>query len=195
MLFIAILSALYGDERNCAEEIFENYYKLIYKIAFGILNKKQDTEDILNDVMVSIMTNIKKFIYASRNEIIAQIVIYSRNAALNLYNKNNRRYKSELSLTITNEDNEYEDIELADSNLNVEDIILSKETEEIVQKYLNCLSVEYRDVIKLVYGLGYSNIEAAQVLHITPNAVGLRLFKAKKKLLKLAGDELSERIR
>ncbi len=195
MLFIAILSALSGDERNCAEEIFENYYKLIYKIAFGILNKKEDTEDILNDVMVSVMTNIKKFICASRNEIIAQIVIYSRNAALNLYNKNNRRYKSELSLTITNEDNEYEDIELADSNFNVEDIILSKETEEIVQKYLNCLPVEYRDVIKLVYGLGYSNIEAAQVLHITPNAVGLRLFKAKKKLLKLAGDELSERIR
>ena len=32
------------------------------------------------------------------------------------------------------------------------------------------------------------------VLNITPNAVGLRLFRAKKRLLKMAGGELDERI-
>ena len=75
----------------------------------------------------------------------------------------------------------------------MEEITLSSETVDLVRKHLKRLSLEQQDTIKLVYGLGYSNAEAAQVLHISSNAAGLRLYKAKKKLLEWIGGELNAR--
>ena len=74
----------------------------------------------------------------------------------------------------------------------MDEVLLSKENSEIVAKYVKQLTFEQQDVIMLVYTLGYSNVEAANVLGISSNAVGMRLFKAKKKLLELGGDELHE---
>ena len=85
-------------------------------------------------------------------------------------------------------------MEIEDSTINVDEIIITKETIELTRKYLKMLPIEQRDTIKLVYQLGYSNVEAAQILHITANAVGLRLYKAKKKLIELSGGKLNERI-
>ena len=193
MLFVFMLSALADDERKCAEEIFVEYHKLIYEVSYRILNRRQDAEDTLDEVMMSVMKNMDKFLHAGRNDIEAQLVIYSRNAAINLYNKNKRRSKKEIPFTFMNEENEFEDIEIADDGETLEEITLSSETVDLVRKHLKRLSLDQQDTIKLVYGLGYSNAEAAQVLHISSNAAGLRLYKAKKKLLEWIGGELNAR--
>ena len=194
MLCNCLLDAMDEDERRCAEDIFQQYHKLIFEIAYGILRRHLDAEDALNEVMINIMKNIERFTHASRNDIEAQIVIYTRNTSINLYNKNKRRNKVEVPVTYLNDEEDPEDMETEDVDQRVEDIVLAKETKEIVRAHLMSLPMEYRDAIKLVYALGYSNVEAAKVLHISPNAVGLRLYKAKKKLLEVAGGELIGRI-
>lgn len=100
----------------------------------------------------------------------------------------------EVPITYVNDEENLEDMEMEDLDQRVEEIVLTQETKNIVKAYLKNLPIEYRDVIKLVYALGYSNVEAAKILHISPNAVGLRLYKAKKKLAEVAGGELIERI-
>lgn len=194
MLFYSFLAVLDAEDRSFAEQLFEKYHKYIYKITYNILNNHQDSEDTVDDVMINIIKNIDRFNNASGNDIVAQIVIYSRHAAINLYNKNKRRNKVEGYYTYVNDENEFEEIEYEDTSETVEERIITQETVEIVRKYLRQLTPEHRDVIKLVFVLGYTNVQVARVLHITPNAVGLRLFKAKKKLLELAGGELNERI-
>lgn len=194
MLFYVFLAALDADDRKCAEEIFDKYHKLIYELAYRILNKHQDAEDTLNEVMINIIKNIERFNHSSRNDIEAQIVIYTRNAAINLYKKNKRRNKVEGHYTYINDEDEFDEIKYENVSHSVEELIITQETVEIICRYLKQLPVEQQDTIKLVHALGYSNVEAARVLHITPNAVGLRLYKAKKKLLELVGGELYERI-
>lgn len=194
MLFYSFLAVLDAEDRSFAEQLFEKYHKYIYEIVYNILNNHQDSEDTVDEVMINIMKNIDRFNNASGNDIVAQIVIYSRHAAINLYNKNKRRNKIEGYYTYVNDENEFEGIEYEDTSETVEERIITQETVEIVRKYLTQLTPEHRDIIKLVFVLGYTNVQAARVLHITPNAVGLRLFKAKKKLLELAGGELNERI-
>ena len=61
MLFYVFLAALDADDRKCAEEIFDKYHKLIYELAYRILNKHQDAEDTLNEVMINIIKNIERF--------------------------------------------------------------------------------------------------------------------------------------
>ena len=194
MLFYSFFAVLDAEDRSFAEQLFEKYHKYIYEIVYNILNNHQDSEDMVDEVMINIIKNIDRFNNASGNDIVAQIVIYSRHAAINLYNKNKRRNKVEGYYTYVNEENEFEEIEYEDTSETVEERIITQETVEIVRKYLRQLTPEHRDIIKLVFVLGYTNVQAARVLHITPNAVGLRLFKAKKKLLELAGGELNERI-
>ncbi len=194
MLFVALLATLNTYERNCAERIFEEHNKLIYEIAYKILNKKEDAEDILDEVMINVIKNIEKFVHANRNEIEAQLVVYSRNAAINLYNRNKRQSKLIQAMTYVNDDGELEDIDIADADADIDAKLLSEETAELVKRSLNKLPAKLRDTVELVYGMGYSNVEAARVLGTTPNTVGLRLLRAKRKLLEIVEGEFNERI-
>ena len=83
---------------------------------------------------------------------------------------------------------------MPDESVCIDDIVLSDETAMIVKKYLEQLPEDYQQIIELVYGMGYTNVEVARMLNITPNAVTLKLFRAKKRLLEIAGGELSERL-
>ncbi len=194
MIFYSLLSTLDNDERSQVEMIFEAHYKLIYETAFKVLNNTEDAEDTVDNVMINVIKNVERFMGVSRNDIQSQLVIYSRNAAINLYNRNKRKSNLIESITYVDDEDALSEIDIPDDCATPDDIVLSKETAEIIKKHLEKLPREYKDVIELVYGMGYTNVEAARVLGVSPNAVGLRLFRAKKKLIEIAGEELYERI-
>lgn len=194
MLFYIVLQTLDEKNQDFVEGIFEENKKRIFEIANAILKNRHDADEIVDEVMINVIKNVEKFVQSDGNEILAQLVIYTRNAAINCYNAKKRRSAHEVSLTYINEDGEYEDIEVPDNTSDIDDVLLSKENAEKIKKYLKQLTQEQQDAIALVFELGYSNVEAATVLGISPNAVGMRLFKAKKKLLEIGGDDLRELI-
>ncbi len=190
-MFFLLLDTLDERERSFAEELYFQYSKHIYGIALSIVKNHHDAEDVLDSVMISIMENIDKFTSRGKAVVEAQIVIYSRNAAINVYNKNRRRANRFRPLPHSDENGPLE--EIRDAEADTEEIVIGRETAELIRKYLVMLPDEYRDVIHLVYALGYSYKEAAAVLHISTDLVGIRLYRGKKKLKELAGGELSER--
>lgn len=194
LLFYIALMTLDEDDRDFVGELYEEHKKKIYEIAYAILKNRHDADEIVDEVMINVIKNVEKFVQSDGNGILAQLVIYTRNAAINLYNAKKRRAAHEVSYTYINEEGEYEDIEIEDVSSGIDDVLLSKENSEIVAKYLKELTKEQQDVIMLVFVLGYSNVEAAKVLGISPNAVGMRLYKAKKRLLEIGGDELREHV-
>jgi len=194
LLFYLALLTLDEDKQDFVGQLYEKHKKKIYEIAYKILKNGHDAEEIVNEVMLNVISNVEKFVQSDGNETLAQLVIYSRNAAINLYKVKKRRSAHEIPLTYLNEDGENEDIEIEDDAAGMDEVLLSKENSEIVARYVEQLTLEQQDAIMLVYTLGYSNVEAANVLGISPNAVGMRLFKAKKKLLEIGGDGLRELI-
>lgn len=84
--------------------------------------------------------------------------------------RNKRRNKIKRYYTYVTDDNEFKEVECWDRAENVGERVIVQETMEIVYKYLQQLTQEHRDVIVL----GYTNVPSARVLHIFPNAVGLR---------------------
>ena len=192
MLFYVALMTLDEENQEFVGQLYEKYKKKIYEIAYAILKNRHDAEEIVDEVMINVIDNVEKFVQSDGNETLAQLVIYSRNAAINLYKVKKRRSANEIPFTYLNEEGDNEDIEIEDDAPGMDDVLLSKENSEIVARYVKQLTLEQQDAIMLVYTLGYSNVEAANVLGISSNAVGMRLFKAKKKLLELGGDELHE---
>ena len=186
MLFYLALLTLDEDKQDFVGQLYEKHKKKIYEIAYKILKNRHDAEEIVDEVMINVIGNVEKFVQSDGNETLAQLVIYSRNAAINLYKVKKRRSEHEIPFTYLNEDGDNEDIEIED------DAPRTDENINRLSKYVKQLTFEQQDVIMLVYTLGYSNVEAANVLGISSNAVGMRLFKAKKKLLELGGDELHE---
>ena len=192
MLFYVALMTLDEENREFVGQLYEKHKKKIYEIAYAILKNRHDAEEIVDEVMINVIDNVEKFMQSDGNETLAQLVIYSRNAAINLYKVKKRRSANEIPFTYLNEEGDNEDIEIEDDAPGMDDVLLSKENSEIVAKYVKQLTLEQQDAIMLVYTLGYSNVEAANVLGISSNAVGMRLFKAKKKLIEIGGDELHE---
>ena len=192
MLFYVALMTLDEENQEFVGQLYEKYKKKIYEIAYAILKNRHDAEEIVDEVMINVIDNVEKFVQSDGNETLAQLVIYSRNAAINLYKVKKRRSANEIPFTYLNEEGDNEDIESEDDAPGMDDVLLSKENSEIVARYVKQLTLEQQDAIMLVYTLGYSNVEAANVLGISSNAVGMRLFKAKKKLIEIGGDELHE---
>lgn len=192
MLFYVALMTLDEENQEFVGQLYEKYKKKIYEIAYAILKNRHDAEEIVDEVMINVIDNVEKFVQSDGNETLAQLVIYSRNAAINLYKVKKRRSANEIPFTYLNEEGDNEDIEIEDDAPGMDDVLLSKENSEIVARYVKQLTLEQQDAIMLVYTLGYSNVEAANVLGISSNTVGMRLFKAKKKLIEIGGDELHE---
>lgn len=193
-MFYITLVTLDEENQDFVSELYEKHKKKMYELAYSILKNRHDAEEIVDEVMINVINDVEKFVQSDGNGILAQLVIYTRNAAINLYNAKKRRAAHEVSYTYINEEGEYEDIEIEDVSSGIDDVLISKENSEIVAKYLKELTQEQQDVIMLVFVLGYSNVEAAKVLGISPNAVGMRLYKAKKRLLEIGGDELREHV-
>ena len=192
LLFYVALMTLDEENREFVGQLYEKHKKKIYEIAYAILKNRHDAEEIVDEVMINVIDNVEKFVQSDGNETLAQLVIYSRNAAINLYKVKKRRSANEIPFTYLNEEGDNEDIEIEDDAPGMDDVLLSKENSEIVARYVKQLTLEQQDAIMLVYTLGYSNVEATNVLGISSNAVGMRLFKAKKKLIEIGGDELHE---
>lgn len=185
LLFLFALMELDDDNQKFVSDLYEKHKKQMYEIAYSILKNRHDADEVVDEAMLNVIKNIEKFVQSNGNEIDAQLVTYTRNAAINCYNAKKRRAAHEVSYTYINEDEEYEDIEIEDNAASTDELVLSKENSEIVAKYLKQLSKEQQDVIVLVFAHGHSNVEAAKILGISANAVGMRLFKAKKRLLEL----------
>ena len=49
--------------------------------------------------MINVISNVEKFVQSDGNETLAQLVIYSRNAAINLYKVKKRRSAHEIPFT------------------------------------------------------------------------------------------------
>ena len=134
MLFYAALMTLDEYNRDFVGQLYETHKKKIYEIAYSILKNRHDAEETVDEVMIRVINNVEKFMQSDGNEILAQLVIYSRNTAIKLYNAKKKRSKYELPFTYSNEDGENEDIDLVDDGAGVDEVVLSKLNSEIVAK-------------------------------------------------------------
>jgi RNA polymerase sigma-70 factor, ECF subfamily len=184
LLFWILLESLDEVEQDFVKNIYTEYGKTVYAIAYDIVGNKDDAGDVLSQVMIKVIKNLTNFTGKSRKEIRSLIVIYSRNTVIDIYRQNKRR--------MNKEDNEEPDIK--DYDTDIEKLILSDETAKIIAEALLKLDPEYKDIILLKYVHGYKSSKIAELFNITEDNVNTKLHRAKKQLLEIAGCELHDRL-
>lgn len=188
-----IMSIENEDDRSFMETLYYDYSERMYLTAMNILNNHHDAQDCVHETIARIINEdkIDKFRQAQNKNYLSRLIVAAtRNNAINLYNKNQRRNSHVFSTTVYDEETDkWEIMDIPDAENDVQKIIINEETCKIMHDLINKLDFIYRDVILLMQ-MGYSYEDIAGIFGVTVEAVRKRYSRARAKLREMGGKDL-----
>lgn len=147
--------------------LYNQYSKAMYNLAYRILNNREDTEDILQDVFVECFRNIDSFRFEST------FGAWLKKITINKCINQIKKKKIDLTLYDTLPSVTYEEEEEA-----------LYDTEKIF-KSIETLPDGYRIILTLYLLEGYDHSEISQILGISESTSKSQYSRAKEKLRNL----------
>lgn len=143
------------------EKIYNNYYKLLYSVAYSYLKNTSDVEEAVQETFLKFLKTKTKF--KTDENIKYWLVRVIINYCINQL-KNKKRYVTDDEYVMSIPDN---------SNNN---------RSEYINSLVERLDIKYRIVIVLFYYENYSIEEISKELKISQSATKMRLKRAKEKI-------------
>lgn len=140
------------------EDKVREYSKLVYRIANTMLNRKEDVEDVFQEVFIKYCKNFDKLKKSDYEK--AWIIKVTTNECKNYLKRESYRKHEDID----------EQFDLADKENDQNEIL--NEIEKLDPKY--------RIVIFLYYFEGYKEKEISQILSISVSGVKTRIKRAKE---------------
>ncbi|MEA3489381.1 MAG: RNA polymerase sigma factor [Candidatus Omnitrophota bacterium] len=167
-----IIKASEGD-MHAFEEIYRRASGYVYTIAFRVTGRREDAQEVTQDVFVSVYRNLSKFRFKSSFK--TWIYRITTNKAINVYRKRSK----ERARTVAFDDA----IDAGPVQETGTDLLEKEHSQDLVRSMLNSLPDEQRAclVLKEIEGLKYEEI--AETLNIKINTVRTRLKRAREKLI------------
>lgn len=160
-----VRGCLRGD-RKSFEEIVERYQKPVYNAAYRIVGRKEDAEDITQQVFINAFKNLRSF--NEKRKFFSWLYRIAVNESLN-------KLKSTSSREILNDTEQGHD--------ETPDILYDKKVlQQTVRDALGHLSVEYRTVVVLRHFQDLSYEEISEILELPAKTVKSRLYEARQQL-------------
>lgn len=139
-------------------EIVEKYFDMIFRIAYQYLFNNYDAEDIVQEVLVKLLT--KKVIFKDEEHVKSWLIRVTINQCLD--------YKKTLAKR---------------SVVPIENMeIPFEQKEEGILEELQLLKEDERNILYLYYYEGYKIKEIAKILKQKQNTINSKLTRARKKL-------------
>jgi len=166
------LQMLNGDA-NAFRQLFEQYQHLVFNICFRMTGKREDAEDITQDVFIKIFHGIGNF----RGE--AKLSSWIYRLTVNTCLKKVRRKKLESWISL---DFLFPDSEEPTREILPDQQIENSETETLVQRAIQQLPAQQKTALILQRYENLSIEEIARVLEISLSAVDALLHRARENL-------------
>ncbi len=174
--FYSIINTLETEEqRVTAEYICEKFDKLMYFISLKILRNEPDAEDAVIQTVIYICENINDFMNKQDADIKRMVGRYTRNVAINIYNKNKRIQEHK---EILNEN------EGGDNTLDQVDFEFFTKTEHygILQHYVMELDDLIKQLLLYRYVEGMTCEEISKKVEMPASTVSTKINRALKKV-------------
>ena len=153
-------------EQDCSE-IIEKYGDLVYRIAFNQTKRKEEADDVFQEVFLRLMKNLHKL--QDEQHIKAWLIRTTINCSKDTFLNAFRKHTTEL----------------------VDVPYMDEKNSEVYYAVLE-LPVKYRRVIHLFYYEGYSLHEIADILKMNENTVKTQLSRAREILKKKLEGEMND---
>lgn len=151
-------------------QIYERYYKLMYQVAYSILQNFEDTEDVLQEAFIRIDKNISKISEPFCSKTKNFVVIITKRLALNMLRKKKGIQVEELLATL-------EDVRIGASPERANE---TKTIQELVKMAIRDLPERYQDCLFLSLIDEYTPKEIADMLEMKEQSIYKRLKRGKK---------------
>ena len=159
------------------EIIYYEYRERMFCVAFDIVKNSEDAEDAVQNAFVGIANNMKSIGDPLSHNTLSYVIKAAKNAAINIYNKNNRIKTIEYCDEINISDDDFFD-----------KITAKEEINKIVDAIYN-LNDTYKLPLYYYYVCDMKAKDIANLLGLNVSAVKVRIHRGKKELLKLAGGD------
>jgi RNA polymerase sigma-70 factor (ECF subfamily) len=171
-----------AEDQEAYEELVRRHQHRVFAVAGGILRRREDVEDIAQQVFVKAYFSLKRF--DQRAAFSTWLYKITVNECWDLLRKKKVRplvYESDLS------EEQSRQIEASEAKgSTVPDISDRLEARERVEQLLECLDERDRLMLVLKEVEGFSIEEVAEILDLNANTVKVRLFRARRRIVSLA---------
>jgi RNA polymerase sigma-70 factor, ECF subfamily len=168
-----------GGDKEAFEELVRRHQHRVFAVAGGILRRREDVEDIAQQVFVKAYFSLKRF--DQRAAFSTWLYKITVNECWDLLRKKKVRplvYESDLS---EEQAQQFGASERADTG--VQDISDKLEAQQRVERLLEGLDERDRMMLILKEVEGFSIEEIAEILDLNANTVKVRLFRARRRIV------------
>lgn len=168
-----IIKKIKKGKINHFEKIIKKYDKNLYSYIYSLVREQYLAEDLLQETLIKIYKNLDK--YDSNKNFSAWIITIARNTVYDHLKK-----KKIITLNLLDE----KDSDVKEEKHNPSQLLEEKEKTEIIDRVVNNLPENYRDIIILKYFDELKYQEIADVLNIEVSKVKWKLYEARKLLIR-----------
>lgn len=164
------------------EKLYIEHRTMMYRIAYSILNSNELSEDAVHQAFVTIITNFNKFENLTEKRTKGLMIIIIKNTCLNIL-----KHKKILEFVSF-----YDEVGVSSDENLIEDFIITNDSYSRLLRVITDLDEKYSAVFQLKFIYGYTDSEIAKLLDISNEVVRVRIFRARKMIIKhLKSEELS----
>ena len=172
-----ILKVQQGDA-NAFEALVTAYQKQVYNLALRTVGNPEDAADLSQEAFLRAYRSIASF----RGDSKFSVWLYRLTTNICIDFLRSKGRKPTVSLTMENDDEETQELDVADDRFDPEENFQRAELQRAVQRGLNSLPEEFRTILILRELEGMSYAEIGEILHLEEGTVKSRLFRARSRL-------------
>lgn len=174
-LFLLVIAEFSSLDKSLQEEVYRDFFNLVYGIAMYITKDHTIAEDIVQEAFLKTIYNAPRV--ENEQQLRAWIKVVTRNLTLNVLRKNKKIHnQNDFESVLTGEHNKY--AEPVDKEVEV------KILEENIKDSLAEINPDYRRLIQLKWQKQKSNKDIAEELDTTEGAIKQKLHRAREALKK-----------
>jgi RNA polymerase sigma-70 factor, ECF subfamily len=171
-----------AEDKEAFEELVQRHQHRVFAVAGGILRRREDVEDIAQQVFVKAYFSLKRF--DQRAAFSTWLYKITVNECWDLLRKRKARplvYESDLS-----EDQARQFAATGEQESREPDISDKLEARQRVERLLDGLDARDRMMLVLKEVEGFAVEEIAEILNLNANTVKVRLFRARRRIVNQA---------
>lgn len=152
-------------------QIYNTYFKRVYKYIYYRINNHHAAEDICSQVFEKVMSKYSSFSQEKSNFEVWLFAIVRNGVTDYFRTQKKRRFTSLDSL-----------LELIFPKPSPEELAIREDNNQALFKALAKLREKERNIIAMKYGAGLKNSEIAQIMGVSESNIGVVLYRSLKKL-------------
>lgn len=174
----AVIEHVRAGDTDAFEALVTAYQKQIYNLTLRYVSSSEDAADLTQESFLRAFRSLESFRGDSRFSV--WMYRLTTNVCIDFLRSRGRGTAS--SLTVENDDEELEELELPDQRFDPQKELERRELRRAVQAGLESLSEDAREIVILRELEGLSYAEIGERLGLEAGTVKSRLFRARKAL-------------